>query len=145
LTINGETYDGRVGSINGAVDRWKLRARSVKRETFALYLAARDARVPWYAKLLGICVVGYAFSPIDLIPDYIPILGYVDDLLLVPFGIALVVKMIPPEVMTECREKAEDAMARGKPTNWVAAGVIVAVWFLLLALSAVLVLRILRN
>jgi uncharacterized membrane protein YkvA (DUF1232 family) len=131
--------------MNGAIDRWKQRARGLKKETYALYLAARDPRVPWYAKLLAVCVVGYAFSPIDLIPDFIPVLGYVDDLVLVPLGIALVLKMIPREVMAECREKAEAVMAQGKPTNWVAAGVIIAVWLLLAALSVVLVIRILRS
>jgi uncharacterized membrane protein YkvA (DUF1232 family) len=131
--------------MNGAIDRWKQRARGLKKETYALYLAARDPRVPWYAKLLAVCVVGYAFSPIDVIPDFIPVLGYVDDLVLVPLGIALVLKMIPREVMAECREKAEAVMARGKPTNWVAAGVIIAVWLLLAALSVVLVIRILRS
>jgi uncharacterized membrane protein YkvA (DUF1232 family) len=131
--------------MNGVINRWKRRATGLKKETYALYLATRDARVPWYAKLLAVCVVGYAFSPIDLIPDYIPILGYVDDLVLVPLGITLVLKMIPVEVMTECREKAEAVMAQGKPMNWVAAGIIIAVWLLLAALSAVLVIRILRS
>jgi uncharacterized membrane protein YkvA (DUF1232 family) len=127
------------------VERWKQRARGLKKETYALYLAVRDPRMPWYAKLLAVCVVGYAFSPIDLIPDFIPVLGYVDDLVLVPLGIALVLKMIPGEVMAECREKAQAIMAQGKPTNWVAAGVIIAVWLLLAALCIVLVIRILRS
>ena len=131
--------------MNAAVARWKQRARDLKKETYALYLATRDVRVPWYAKFLAVCVVGYAFSPIDLIPDYIPVLGYVDDLVLVPLGIALVLKMIPEEVMAECREKAQTIMAQGKPTNWVAASVIVAVWLLLAALSVVFVIRILRS
>ncbi|HEV8369466.1 MAG TPA: YkvA family protein [Pyrinomonadaceae bacterium] len=124
------------------VERWKQRARGLKKETYVLYLAVRDPRMPWYAKLLAICVVGYAFSPIDLIPDFVPVLGYLDDLVLVPLGIALVLKMIPKEVMAECREKAQAVMAQGKPTNWVAAGVIIAVWFLLAALFVVLVIRI---
>ncbi|HEU5238840.1 MAG TPA: YkvA family protein [Pyrinomonadaceae bacterium] len=131
--------------MNQAVERWSQLARNLKKETFAVYLAARDPRVPWYAKLLAVCVVGYAFSPIDLIPDFIPVLGYVDDLVLVPVGIALVLKMIPEGVMAECREKAHAVMAQGKPTNWVAAGLIIAVWLLLAALSAVLVIRIARN
>jgi uncharacterized membrane protein YkvA (DUF1232 family) len=131
--------------MNGAINRWKQKARSLKRETYALYLATRDPRVPWYAKLLAVCVVGYAFSPIDLIPDYIPVLGYVDDLLLVPLGIALVLKMIPREVMAECREKSESVMAQGKPTNWVAAEIIIVIWLFLAALSVLLVMRILRS
>jgi uncharacterized membrane protein YkvA (DUF1232 family) len=91
--------------MNNAIERWRQRARSLRKETYALYLAARDPRVPWYAKLIAVCVVGYAFSPIDLIPDFIPVLGYVDDLVLVPLGIALVLKMIPGEVMADCRER----------------------------------------
>jgi uncharacterized membrane protein YkvA (DUF1232 family) len=94
---------------------------------------------------LAVCVVGYAFSPHNLIPDYIPVLGYVDDLLLVPLGIALVLKMIPGEVMAECREKSEAVMAQGKSTNWVAAGIIIVIWVLLAALSLALVIRILRS
>lgn len=105
----------------------------------------QGSEVPWYAKLIAVCVVGYAFSPIDLIPDFIPILGYLDDLVLVPLGIALVLKMIPVEVMAECRNKAQAVRDLGKPTNWVAAGVIIAVWLLLAGLSVVLVVRIVRN
>jgi uncharacterized membrane protein YkvA (DUF1232 family) len=135
----------RASTINHAVERWRQVGRNLKKETYALYLAARDPRVPWYAKLLAICVVGYAFSPIDLIPDFIPVLGYLDDLVLVPLGIALVLKMIPGEVMAECREKAHAVMAQGKPTNWVAAAVIVSIWLLLASLSILIVMRFLRH
>jgi hypothetical protein len=76
-------------------------------------------------------VVAYAFSPIDLIPDFIPILGYVDDLLLVPLGIALAIKMIPAPILSECRQQARATLQGDKPTNWVAAGIIVAIWLLL--------------
>ena len=93
---------------------------------YALHLAYRDARVPWYAKVLAAVVVGYAFSPIDLIPDPIPVLGYLDDLVLIPLGVALAVRMIPPGVMEECRGKARDAGE--KPVNRVAAAVVVGVW-----------------
>ena len=79
--------------------RWKMRARQLQAEVYALYLAYRDPRVPWYAKAVAACVVGYALSPIDLIPDFIPVLGYLDDLVLIPLGIALVLRMIPPAVM----------------------------------------------
>ncbi|MGH9966801.1 MAG: YkvA family protein [Pyrinomonadaceae bacterium] len=103
--------------------KWKQGARQLKAETYALYLACRDARTPWYAKLCAACVVGYAFSPIDLIPDFIPILGYLDDLLLIPLGISLVLKMIPKQVMVESRAKAQEVMNAGKPTNWIAAAV----------------------
>jgi uncharacterized membrane protein YkvA (DUF1232 family) len=115
------------------LESWKRRARQLKGETFALYLAYRDARTPWYAKVFAALVVGYAFSPIDLIPDPIPILGYLDDLLLVPLGIALVLKMIPPVVLAECREQARLAMEQGKPTNWTAAVAIIAVWLVVAA------------
>ena len=120
---------------------WKDRAQALKRETYALYLACRDPRTPWYGRALAACVVGYAFSPIDLIPDFIPVLGYLDDLILIPMGIALVLKVIPSEVMAECREKAAVAMASGKPTNWIAAGIIVAIWFSVAALGIFLMTR----
>ncbi len=118
------------GLIPEMVESWKIRARRLKGEIYALYLAYRDPRVPWYAKVFATLVVGYAFSPVDLIPDAIPVLGYLDDLLLVPLGIGLALKMIPAEVMDECRERARMAMEEGLPTNRVAAVVIVAVWLL---------------
>jgi uncharacterized membrane protein YkvA (DUF1232 family) len=124
---------------------WKSRVRQLKRETYALYLAYRDPRTPWYARLFAACVVGYAFSPIDLVPDFIPVLGHLDDLVLVPLGILLALKMIPPEVMAECREKAEDVVAQGKPVNWAAAAVVVATWLLVAALVVALVQRVLAS
>ncbi|HYN87922.1 MAG TPA: YkvA family protein, partial [Ardenticatenaceae bacterium] len=108
---------------------------------YALYLAYKDPRVPWYARLFAACVVAYAFSPIDLIPDPIPILGYLDDLVLIPLGIALALRMIPPPVMRECRTEARVVIEHGKPTNWVAATVIVAIWLLLAAGTIVVLLR----
>jgi uncharacterized membrane protein YkvA (DUF1232 family) len=113
------------------METWKQRARQLKKETYAIYLACKDPRVPWYARVFAGFVVAYAFSPIDLIPDVIPILGYLDDLVLVPLGIMLVLKMMPPAVLAECREKAEAAMAQGKPTSRLAALVIVGIWLLL--------------
>jgi uncharacterized membrane protein YkvA (DUF1232 family) len=110
---------------------WKQRARQLKKETYAIYIACKDPRVPWYARVFAGFVVAYAFSPIDLIPDVIPILGYLDDLVLVPLGIILVLKMIPPAVLAECREKAEALTGEGKPISWIAAGIIVAIWLLL--------------
>ena len=130
---------------NRVVEAWKQRARQLKTETYALYLAYRDPRVPWYARLFAVCVVGYAFSPIDLIPDPIPVLGYLDDLVLIPLGVALALKMIPPAMMAECREKAQAVMSQGKPTNWVAAAVIVAIWIGLAALGVILVARLVLN
>jgi uncharacterized membrane protein YkvA (DUF1232 family) len=125
-------------------DAWKQRVGQLKAETYALYLAYRDPRVPWYARLFAACVVGYAFCPIDLIPDFVPVLGYLDDLILVPLGILLALRMIPPAVMAECRARAQEVMAQGKPVNWAAAAVVVAIWLLLAALAVVLVTRVLR-
>lgn len=96
----------------------------------ALYLACKDPRVPWYAKALAAGVAGYAFSPIDLIPDFIPILGYLDDLVLIPLGVVAVRRMIPAQVWTECRARARDGLAEGNPGSRVAATVIVMIWIL---------------
>lgn len=127
------------------IEAWKHRARQLKVETFAIYLAFRDPRVPWYARLFAAGVVAYAFSPIDLIPDFIPVIGYLDDLVLVPIGVALALRMIPENVMQECRERAEEAMAEGKPTNWKAAAAIVAMWVLLAVVAVALVLRVIGH
>ena len=118
--------------------RW---ARKLKTEVYALYLAYRDRPVPLFARIFAAVVVGYAFSPIDLIPDLIPVLGYLDDLVLVPLGVALAIRMIPAPVLAECREKAREVMARGKPVNRVAAAVVVAIWVFLAVLLALLVAR----
>lgn len=115
----------------------KQRARHLKSETFALYLAARDPRTPWYAKLLVAGIVAYAFSPIDLIPDFVPVLGYLDDLVLIPLGIALAIKMVPHSVLAECRARAQETMQNGKPVSRVAGTVIIVIWLLLAALFAV--------
>lgn len=124
------------------LDGLRQRARRLKRDVYALYLAYRDPRVPWYARVFAAGVVAYAISPIDLIPDFIPIFGYLDDLILVPLGIVLALRMIPPEVMAECRERAKEASREGRPTNWVAAGVIIGIWVALTVLAMLLVLRI---
>ena len=116
------------------IQKWKQKARALKQELHALYLACKDKRTPWYAKALGVCVIGYALSPIDLIPDPVPILGYVDDLILLPLGIAAVRKMIPPAILAECRIKAQEASTKPKRKNWIAAGVIIAVWIFLVVL-----------
>ncbi len=114
---------------------WKARARKLKQEVYALYLASKDRRVPWHARLAAIVVVAYAFSPIDLIPDPIPVLGYLDDLILIPLGIALVIKLIPAEVLRDCREKASLTMKARKPKNWVAGGIIILIWIGLFVLT----------
>lgn len=124
---------------------WKERAAALKREVYAVYLAYKDPRVPWYAKLLAACIVAYAFSPIDLIPDFIPVLGYLDDLLLLPIGIYFVLKMIPDEVMAECREKARVMSNEESPTNYLAATAIIAIWLILATLCLHLIIRVMRN
>ena len=118
-----------------AFEGWKTKARKLKLEVYALYIASKDRRVPWYARVIAIAVVAYAFSPIDLIPDPIPVLGYLDDLILIPLGIALVIKLIPAEVMQDCREKAALTMKAGKSKNWVAGGIIILIWVGLFAFT----------
>lgn len=109
-------------------------SRTIKRDAHAVYLAARDPRVPWYAKALALCVAGYALSPIDLIPDFIPVLGYLDDIILVPFGIWAVVKLIPAEIMTEHRAAA--VLAAERPISRTAALMIVFIWAASIGLTA---------
>ena len=128
--------------MRARLNAWQQHARQLKTETYALYLAYQDPRVPLYARVFIAVVVAYAFSPIDLIPDFIPVVGYLDDLVLVPFGIALALKMIPVEVMAESRARAQAFMAAGKPVNWWAAGIIVVLWVLALGL-AIWVVRVL--
>jgi uncharacterized membrane protein YkvA (DUF1232 family) len=127
--------------VKQILDNWKHRARELKIQVYAIHLAYRDPRVPLYARIFTACVVGYAFSPIDLIPDVIPILGYLDDLIIVPLGIALALKMIPPDVLAECQEKSREVMKQGKPVNKLAAAIIVVIWIVL----AVLVVRVILN
>ena len=109
------------------IARLKKQAHALKTETYALYLAVRDPRTPWYAKVLAGAVVAHTFSPIDLIPDFIPVVGYLDDLIITPGGIWLALKMIHPEVMVESREKANAAFDGEKHKNWIAAVVIVLI------------------
>jgi uncharacterized membrane protein YkvA (DUF1232 family) len=113
-------------------DRFKLWARGLKRDAYAVYLAARDPATPWYVKALALTVAAYAFSPIDLIPDFIPVLGYLDDLILVPLGIWLVVSLIPADAMTEYRARASEMVRR--PSSKVAAIAIVTIWLVTAAL-----------
>jgi uncharacterized membrane protein YkvA (DUF1232 family) len=122
-------------------ERWKQKTKHIKIEIYALYLAYRDPRVPWYAKALVAVVVGYAFSPIDLIPDFIPVLGYLDDLILLPLGVAVVLKMIPGEVMADCRARSKEVMSQEKPVNWTAAIVIISIWLILISVTIALVVR----
>jgi uncharacterized membrane protein YkvA (DUF1232 family) len=117
--------------------RWKMAARRLKREVRALYLAYRDPRTPWYGRVLAALVVAYALSPIDLIPDPIPVLGYLDDLILIPLGVWVALRMIPREVMAECRLRAAAELDTGLPVNRAAAAVIVVIW---IAVAALLVI-----
>ena len=133
------------GQVKKLLASWRERARRLKVETYAIYLAYRDPRVPWYARAFAAVVVAYAFSPIDLIPDFIPVLGYLDDLVLVPLGATLALRMIPPAVIAECREQAQGMMAQGKPINRVAAAVIIAIWLALAALGIVLIVGLVRH
>jgi uncharacterized membrane protein YkvA (DUF1232 family) len=115
-------------------NRLKARARALKRDTAALVLAYQDARTPWYARLVAALVVAYLFSPIDLIPDFIPILGYLDDLLLVPLGISLALRLIPPAVMADARARADSLGSQRTPARYLVAGLIVLVWLAVLLL-----------
>ena len=109
----------------------KSHARALKNETFAVYLSAKDSRTPWYAKAIAICTVAYALSPIDLIPDFIPILGYLDDIIMVPAGIALAIRLIPVEVLEEARGKVAGSGVGGS-VGYVGAGFIAMVWIVVL-------------
>ena len=120
---------------------WKQRARQLQRETYALFLAYRDPRVSRAARIWAACVVAYALSPIDLIPDFIPVLGYLDDLVLIPLGIALALRMIPPEVMADSRARAQAAMGQDQRLGKIAAAVIVTVWLLVIGLTVFLLVR----
>lgn len=106
----------------------KTWAKRLKQQLFVIYLAYKDERVPWYAKLFTACVVAYAFSPIDLIPDFIPILGYLDDIIIVPLGIMFAIKLIPKEVILECEIIAKEMMKNGKQKNWIAGSIIILLW-----------------
>jgi uncharacterized membrane protein YkvA (DUF1232 family) len=113
------------------------RARHLKAETWALALAVRDPRTPWYAKLLVASIVAYACSPIDLIPDFVPVFGYLDDLVLLPLGIAWAIQLVPPAVLVECRARAQATLQDGKPVSWVAGAIIVVIWLVLAVLGLV--------
>lgn len=110
------------------MERLKVWAKAIKRDVLALYLAGRDPRVPWYAKVVALSTAAYALSPIDLIPDFIPVLGYLDDLIIVPLGILLAVRLMPPEVMQELRVQAQQRLMTGRPKSLVAAAVIILTW-----------------
>ena len=114
--------------------RWKTAARALQVQTYALYLAYHHPGVPWYARAFTLLVVAYAFSPIDLIPDFIPVLGYLDDLVLIPAGVVLAIKMIPPEIMAACRALAEQEYHPDRPAFRVMAVIVILLWTAIIAL-----------
>lgn len=119
--------------IINMLERLKSRARALKNEALAVYLAAKDPRTPWYAKALIFFVVAHTFSPIDLIPDFIPVLGYLDDLIITPGGLWLAVRMIPPEVLAEARGKvAAQGLREAGSVGYIGAGIIVVMWIVIL-------------
>lgn len=124
------------------IEKWKRWARQLELETYALFLAYKDPRVSWAARIFAAGVVAYALSPIDLIPDFIPVIGYLDDLLLVPLGIALAIKMIPLAVMEESRKLASQRLDKNKLVSRRAAAVIIVIWILLAVLLVIATVKI---
>jgi uncharacterized membrane protein YkvA (DUF1232 family) len=112
------------------IKSWKTKSKQLKTRIVALYSASKHSRTPWYAKVLAALIIGYALSPIDLIPDFIPVVGYLDDLIIVPAGIALLIKIIPGDILEECRAKAQSDLLNRKSKNWVAGVIIVLIWLL---------------
>lgn len=123
------------------ITRWKEKAKELEVQTYALAFAYQDPRVPWVAKGLAAMIVAYAFSPIDLIPDFIPVLGYLDDLVIIPLGVTLVLKMIPSQVMDECKMKAAEQLDDSKPRYRIMIVVVILIWAIVIALAASLLLR----
>lgn len=124
------------------VENMSEKAAKMLVDVYALFLALGDKRVPWYAKTLAAITVGYAFSPIDLIPDLIPILGQLDDLLLIPVGVYVTMKLIPEDTTNDLRAKAQSMMDGNKPTSWIAGGIVVTIWILALV---TIILRIVQR
>jgi uncharacterized membrane protein YkvA (DUF1232 family) len=121
------------------LENLKSRARALKNEAIAVYLAAKDSRTPWYAKALIFFVVAHTFSPIDLIPDFIPVLGYLDDLIITPLGLALAIRLIPPEVLAEARVRAADPGV-GRSVGRVGAVLVVLAWIIVVGCAIYLAL-----
>lgn len=124
---------------------WKRGVIKLKHHTYALYLASRDQRVPWPAKIIALLVVAYLLSPLDLIPDFIPVLGYLDDIVIVPLGIALAIRCIPADIWADCRRRAAGSLPSDLPHSRTAVIVIVAIWAGVLALTAATILRLLDD
>jgi uncharacterized membrane protein YkvA (DUF1232 family) len=121
----------------------KKPARSLKRDTLAIWYAAKDKRTPWYARALAVLVAAYALSPVDLIPDFIPVLGYLDDLILIPAGIALTIRLVPAAVMDDARIAAENSLA--KPVTWWMTSLIILVWLAIISLLVWLILPLFKK
>ena len=117
------------------IKSWRTKSNQLQSEIVALYLAYKHRRTPWYAKVLAALIIGYALSPIDFIPDFIPVIGYLDDLIIVPAGIILLIKIIPIDVLEECRAKARSDFLNKKPKNWIAAFIIILIWLLAIYLT----------
>jgi len=130
---------------SGRLSALKRRARQLKREAYALYFAYRDPRLPWYLRLFALFVVARTFSPIDLIPDFIPVLGYLDDLILVPFYITLAVRWIPAAILADARTRADQTISGEKPGRWYYALPVVIIWLILLAVLARVVYGLIQN
>jgi uncharacterized membrane protein YkvA (DUF1232 family) len=130
---------------SGFINYWKQKNRDLEIDTYALYFAYRDPRIPWYVKGFVILIVAYAFSPIDLIPDFIPVLGYLDDLVVIPAGVFLVLKMIPPQIMEECRAMAKKHIADGKPYYKFMAMIVICIWIIVVLLAGNLLIKTLKT
>ncbi len=115
------------------IAKLKNSAHTLKREACALHIAIHDPRVPWYAKIFAGLLIAHTFSPIDLIPDFIPVLGYLDDLILTPLGVILALKMIPAEVMADARQQTEELSRQGKPISRAGAIMSIAIWLIIIA------------
>jgi len=132
-------------NIPSWLQHWQSKAEALEAQVYALYLAYRHPRTPWYAKAIALTVVAYTLSPIDLIPDFIPVLGYLDDLIIVPLGVLLVIRLVPREVMAECQARAVELQVAGAPQfRWMGA-VVIGLWLAGLALVVGLVVRLARR
>ena len=127
------------------LEKLRSRAQNLQTDIQALLIAFRDPRTPWFARGLIALVAAYALSPIDLIPDFVPILGYLDDLILVPARIALALRMIPPQVWAESREKAQRATSSGKGLRIIGAGIIVLIWILAIIVFSIIIYRLVKE
>ncbi len=123
------------------ISHWKGKAKALKREVYALYLCSRHPDTPFHAKLPALLIVSYALSPVDAIPDFIPVLGYLDDLLLIPLGITLLIKIMPADVLEECRSRAQSA-SDSKPKVWMGAVIVACVWVFVLCVTFLIIRRI---